>query len=114
MESTGIFWKPIFNILGSRFTVMLVNARHLKQVPGRKSDVRDCQWIAQLLQHGLLKGSFIPPRPQRELRDLTRHWTQLMEERTRTANRIHKILEYANIKLASVVSDILGFRAERC
>jgi transposase len=108
MESTGVYWKPIYNILESRFTVLLVNARHLKQVPGRKSDVRDCQWIAQLLQHGLLKGSFIPPRPQRELRDLTRHRTQLVEEKTRTANRIHKVLEDANIKLASVAGDILG------
>lgn len=108
MESTGVYWKPIYNLLESRFTVLLVNARHLKQVPGRKSDIRDCQWIAQLLQHGLLKGSFIPPRPQRELRDLTRHRTQLVEERTRTVNRIHKVLEDANIKLASVATDILG------
>jgi transposase len=108
MESTGVYWKPIYNILEGRFTVLLVNARHLKQVPGRKSDLRDCQWIAQLLQHGLLKGSFIPPRPQRELRDLTRHRTQLVEEKGRTINRIHKILEDANIKLASVATDILG------
>ena len=95
-------------VLESRFTVLLVNAQHLKQVPGRKSDVRDCQWIAQLLQHGLLKGSFIPPRAQRELRDLTRHRTQLVEEKTRTVNRVHKVLEDANIKLASVATDILG------
>ena len=108
MESTGVFWKPIYNILEGRFTVLLVNARHLKQVPGRKSDLRDCQWIAQLLQYGLLKGSFIPPRSQRELRDLTRHRTQLVEEKIRTANRIHKILEDANIKLSSVATDILG------
>jgi transposase len=108
MESTGVYWKPIYNILESRFTVLLVNARHLKQVPGRKSDIRDCQWIAQLLQHGLLKGSFIPPRPQRELRDLARHRTQLVEEKTRTVNRIHKVLEDTNIKLASVATDILG------
>jgi len=108
MESTGVYWKPIYNILESRFTVLLVNARHLKQVPGRKSDVRDCQWIAQLLQHGLLKGSFIPPLPQRELRDLTRHRTQLVEEKTRTSNRIEKVLEDANIKLGSVASEVLG------
>jgi transposase len=108
MESTGVYWKPIYNILESRFTVLLVNARHLKQVPGRKSDLRDCQWIAQLLQHGLLKGSFIPPLAQRELRDLTRHRTQLVEEKGRTVNRLHKVLEDANIKLASVASDILG------
>lgn len=108
MESTGVYWKPLDNILESRFTVLLVNARHLKQVPGRKSDIRDCQWIAQLLQHGLLKGSFIPPRPQRELRDLTRHRTQMVEEKGRTINRIQKVLEDANLKLASVASDILG------
>lgn len=108
MESTGVFWKPIYNILEGRFTVLLVNARHLKQVPGRKSDVRDCQWIAQLLQYGLLKGSFIPPRSQRELRDLTRYRTQVVEEKTRTANRIHKMLEDANIKLSSVATDVLG------
>src|SRR5438445_3031905 len=108
MESTGVYWKPIYNLLESRFTVLLVNARHLKQVPGRKSDIRDCQWIAQLLQHGLLKGSFIPPRAQRELRDLTRHRTQLVEEKARTVNRLHKVLEDANIKLASVATDILG------
>ncbi len=108
MESTGVYWKPIYNILESRFTVWLVNARHLKQVPGRKSHTRDCQWIAQLLQHGLLKGSFVPPRPQRELRDLTRHRTRLVEEKTRTSNRIEKVLEDANIKLGSVASEVLG------
>lgn len=108
MESTGVFWKPIFNMLEGRFTVLLVNARHLKQVPGRKSDVRDCQWIAQLLQCGLLKGSFIPPQAQRELRDLTRHRAQLVEEKTRTINRIQKVLEDANIKLASVAADVMG------
>src|SRR5437667_6635299 len=105
MESTGVFWKPIYNILESRFIrrlTDLVNARHLKQVPGRKSDVRDSQWIAPLLQHGLLKGSFIPPRPQRELRDLTRHRTQLVAEQTRVANRLHKVLEDANITLGWV------------
>ena len=88
--------------------MLLVNARHLKQVPGRKSDVQDCQWIAQLLQYGLLKGSFIPPRSQRELRDLTRHRTQWVEEKIRTTNRIHKVLEDANIKLSSVATDVLG------
>ncbi len=108
MESTGVFWKPIYNILEGRFTVLLVNARHLKPVPGRKRDIRDCQWIAQLLQHGLLKGSFIPPRAQRELRDLTRHRVQRVEEKGRTVNRLHKVLEDANLKLASVATDILG------
>jgi len=87
MESTGVFWKPIYNLLEGRFTMLLVNARHLKQVPGRKSDVRDCQWIAQLLQYGLLKDSFIPRRSQRELRDLTRHRTQLVEE-TKQSTRL--------------------------
>jgi len=108
MESTGVFWKPIFNILEGSVDVLLVNARHIKQVPGRKTDVKDCQWIAQLLQHGLLKGRFIPDRPQRDLRDLTRHRAQLVSERTRVANRIHKVLEDANIKLGSVASDVLG------
>ena len=108
MESTGVFWKPIYNILESGFRVLLVNARHVKNVPGRKTDVNDCQWLAQLLQHGLLRGSFIPPREQRELRDLTRHRSQLVAEKARVANRIQKILEDANIKLASVATDVLG------
>jgi len=108
MESTGVFWKPIYNLLEGHCTVVLVNARHVKQVPGRKTDVRDCQWLAQLLQYGLLKGSFIPPRWQRDLRDLTRERTQLTDEQTRVANRIHKVLEDANIKLGSVATDILG------
>jgi len=108
MESTGVYWKPIYNLLEGRFTMLLVNARHVKHVPGRKTDVKDCQWLAKLLQCGLLKGSFIPPRPQRELRELTRHRSQLVAEKTRVTNRIQKILEDANIKLASVATDILG------
>ena len=108
MESTGVFWKPIWNILEGSFQVLLVNARHLKQVPGRKTDVKDCEWIAQLLQHGLLRGSFVPPREIRDLRDLTRQRVQLVSEKTRSVNRIHKVLEDANIKLASVASDIMG------
>jgi len=108
LESTGSYWKPVYNILEGRFKMLLVNARHVKHVPGRKTDVKDCQWLAQLLQAGLLRGSFIPERPQRELRDLTRHRSQLVGERSRAANRIQKILEDANIKLASVASDILG------
>jgi transposase len=108
MESTGVYWKPGFNILEAGFRVILVNAEHIKKVPGRKTDVKDCQWIAQLLQHGLLKASFIPPPPIRELRDLTRQRTQLTEERTAAANRIHKVLEDANIKLAGVATDVLG------
>jgi len=108
MESTGVYWKPIYNILEGRFNILLVNARHIKNVPGRKSDVMDCQWLAQLLQCGLLKGSFIPDRPQRELRDLTRHRAQLVNEKTAVANRIHKVLEDANIKLGVVATDVLG------
>jgi transposase len=108
MESTGVFWKPIWNILEGSITLILVNARHIKNVPGRKTDVKDCDWIAQLLQHGLLRPSFVPDRPQRELRDLTRHRSQLVAEQTRVANRIHKTLEDANVKLGSVATDILG------
>src|SRR5262249_45721232 len=88
MESTGVYWKPVFNILEGPVEVILVNAEHIKKVPGRKTDVTDCQWIAQLLQHGLLKASFVPPQPIRELRDLTRQRTQLIQERSAAANRI--------------------------
>jgi transposase len=108
MESTGVLWKPVWNILEGRFTLLLVNPRHVKQVPGRKSDVSDAEWIAQLLQCGLLQGSFVPRRELRELRDLTRIRAQLASEQTRVANRIHKVLEDANIKLGAVASDILG------
>jgi transposase len=108
MESTGVLWKPVWNILDGRFTLLLVNPRHVKQVPGRKSDVSDAEWIAQLLQCGLLQGSFVPRRERRELRDLTRLRAQLAAEQTRLANRIHKTLEDANIKLGAVASDILG------
>jgi len=108
MESTGVYWKPVFNILEGSVHVILVNAEHVKQVPGRKTDVKDCQWLAQLLQHGLLKASFVPPEPIRELRDLTRQRTQLISERSAAANRIQKVLEDANIKLASVATDVLG------
>jgi len=108
MESTGVYWKPVWNLLEGRVELMLVNAQHVKQVPGRKTDVTDCQWIAQLLEHGLLKASFVPPRPQRELRDLTRQRTQLLRDRARVVNRLQKVLEDANIKLASVATDIAG------
>jgi len=108
MESTGVFWKPVWNLLEDRFELMLVNAQHVKQVSGRKTDVKDCDWIAQLLEHGLLKPSFVPDRPQRELRDLTRQRTQLLGDRARVVNRIQKTLEDANIKLASVATDITG------
>lgn len=108
MESTGVYWKPIYNILEGRFQILLVNAKHVKHVPGRKTDVKDCQWLAQLLQSGLLKGSFVPDRAQRELRDLTRHRAQLVGEKTSIVNRVHKLLEDANIKIASVATDIMG------
>jgi len=108
MESTGIYWKPIWHILEDRFELMLVNAHHMRQVPGRKTDVKDAEWIAQLLQHGLLSPSFIPPPPIRELRDLTRQRAQLIADKASVANRIHKTLEGANIKLSSVATDILG------
>jgi transposase len=108
MEATGVLWKPVYNLLEDRVEVLLVNAHHVKQVPGRKTDVKDCQWLAQLLSCGLLRASFIPPKPQRELRDLTRMRSQLMGERTRVVNRIHKVLEDANIQLGAVASDILG------
>jgi transposase len=108
MESTGVFWKPVFNLLEGRFEGLLVNPRHLKQVPGRKTDVKDCQWIAQLLQYGLSRGSFVPPKPIRALRDLTRQRAQLVAEQAAVANRIQKVLEDANIKLASVATDVPG------
>ncbi|HMB03984.1 MAG TPA: IS110 family transposase [Isosphaeraceae bacterium] len=108
LESTGSYWKPVFNLLEGRFQVVLVNAHHIKQVPGCKTDVKDSQWIAQLLQHGLLRPSFIPPRPTRELRDLTRQRTRLIAEKSAVANRIQKVLEDANIKLGSVASNVLG------
>jgi transposase len=108
MESTGVYWKPVYHLLEERFTCLLVNAAHLKHVPGRKTDVQDCAWIAQVLEHGLLRGSFVPPAPIRDLRELTRYRISLTQERTRAANRLHKALEDAGIKLATVASDILG------
>src|SRR2546428_3909517 len=111
MESTGIFWKPLFNLLEDRFQLLLVNARDIKQVPGRKTDVKDAEWIADLLRHGLLRASFIPDRAQRELRELTRYRTAVVRERAAEVNRVQKVLEGANIKLASVVSDLMGVSA---
>lgn len=108
MESTGVYWKPVFNVLEGVCEVLLVNAQHIKAVPGRKTDVRDCEWIAELLEHGLLKPSFIPPEPIRDLRDLTRYRKTLIWERASTINRIQKLLETANIKLASVATDVMG------
>jgi transposase len=111
MESTGVYWKPVYNLLEGNFTLLLVNAAHIQQVPGRKSDVKDCAWIADLLRHGLLKGSFVPDRFQRELRELTRYRTALVRERAAEQNRVHKTLEGANIKLAAVASDLMGVSA---
>jgi transposase len=111
MESTGVYWKPIYNLLEGWFELLVVNAHHLKTVPGRKTDMRDAEWIADLLRHGLLRGSFIPSREQRELRDLTRYRRSLVEDRARVLNRLQKVLEDANIKLAAVASDLHGVSA---
>ena len=108
MESTGSYWKPVWNILEGNFELVLANAQHIKAVPGRKTDVRDCEWIADLLRHGLLRGSFVPNREQRELRELTRYRTSLIDERTAEVNRLQKTLEGGNIKLASVATDLMG------
>ena len=108
MESTGEYWKPVFNLLEGTFEVILVNAKHVKQVPGRKTDVNDAEWLAELLSYGLLRASYIPPKPQRDLRDLTRYRVILVQERARVVNRLQKVLEHANIKLASVASDVMG------
>lgn len=113
MESTGVFWQPVYNLLEDSFQVLLVNAEHIKRVPGRKTDVADCEWIADLLAHGLLRGSFIPPQPIRELRDLTRYRKSLIDERVREMNRLHKLLQSANLKLSSVASDVLGLSGRR-
>jgi transposase len=114
MESTGVYWEPVFNLPEGRVEVLLVNSRHIKQVPGRMTDVADCAWIAQLLQHGVLTASFIPPARQRELRDLTRQRAQLNGEQSAVANRIQKVLEDANIKRAGVASDVLGMSGGPC
>jgi transposase len=108
LESTGVYWKPAWNVLEGSFTLLLVNARHIKQVPGRKTDVKDCEWIADLLRHGLLRASFVPDRPQRELRELTRYRTTLIRERAAERSRIQKTLEGAGIKLGDVASDVFG------
>src|SRR5947209_2110083 len=105
--------RPHYNLLEGSFELLLVNAQHMKQVPGRKTDVRDCEWIADLLRHGLLRGSFVPDRPQRELRELTRYRTTLIRERAAEINRVHKTLEGANIKLGSVASEVFGVSGQR-
>jgi len=111
MESTGEYWKPLYNILEGDFTVFLVNAAHVKQVPGRKTDKADARWLAKLMRYGLLQASFIPPIEQRDLRDLTRYRTKLVQERSREVNRVQGVLERANIKLAAVATDIMGVSA---
>ena len=113
LESTGSFWKPIFHVLEGYMEVLVVNAQHLKAVPGRKTDLKDAEWIADLLQHGLLRPSFVPPAFQRELRELTRYRSSVIEERSRTINRLQKILEDTNIKLAAVATDLMGQSARQ-
>jgi transposase len=108
MESTGVFWWPVFNVLEGQVEMLVVNAQHAKQVPGRKTDAKDSEWLADLLRHGLLQASFIPPKAIRELRDLMRARSNLVQERSRQINRVQKVLETANIKLAAVVTDIMG------
>jgi hypothetical protein len=108
LESTGVYWKPVWNVLEGSFELLLVNAQHVKQVPGRKTDVKDAEWLAELLRHGLVRGSFVPDQPQRELRELTRYRTAKVRERTREVQRLQKTLEGANIKLTSVATDVTG------
>jgi len=108
MEATSVYWRPVWAVLEGRFEQMLVNPQHIKAVPGRKTDTKDCEWIADLLQHGLLKGSFVPPTAIQDLRDLTRYRAELRQSQNRVANRIQKLLEQANLKLSSVVSNTLG------
>jgi transposase len=112
IESTADYWKPVFNILEGGFEVILVNSQHVKKVPGRKTDAHDAEWLAELILHGLLRASFIPPKPQRVLRELTRYRTTLVRERGRVVNRVEKLLESTNIKLSSVVTDVMGVSAK--
>jgi transposase len=111
MESTSSYWRPVYNLLEGHIELLVANAYHIKTVPGRKTDVKDAEWIADLLRHGLLRGSFIPAPAQRHVRDLTRYRTHLVEERARLTNRLQTVLEDANIKLASVVTDVRGASA---
>jgi transposase len=112
IESTADYWKPVFNILEEGFEVILVNSQHVKKVPGRKTDANDAEWLAELMLHGLLRASFIPAKPQRVLRELTRYRTTLVRERVRVVNRVEKLLENTNIKLSSVVTDVMGVSAK--
>jgi len=111
MESTGSYWKPVYNLLEGQVELLVVNAQHIKAVPGRKTDVKDAEWIADLLRHGLLRGSFIPAKPQRELRELVRHRSNLVGRRAQCVNELQRTLESTNIKLGNVVSDITGVSA---
>jgi transposase len=111
LEATGVYWQPIWNLLEDRFELLLVNPQHIRAVPGRKTDVRDAEWLADLLRHGLVRGSVVPAREQRELRELTRYRTQLVGERTAEVNRLQKTLEGANVKLAAVASNVMGVSA---
>jgi len=113
MESTGVLWRPVFNVIEEGRTLILVNAQHLKTVPGRKTDVKDSEWLADLLRHGLLRPSFVPPPPIRVLRDLTRYRKSLVELRTQEINRVHKVLETANLKLGAVASNVVGVSGRR-
>ena len=108
MESTGVYWKPVYAILEGAFEIVVANAQQVKKVPGRKTDVKDAEWIADLLSHGLLRSSFVPPKPIRELRDLTRYRRKLVESQAAERNRLLKLLESANIKLSSVATDVFG------
>lgn len=111
MESTSSYWRPVYNLLEGQLAILVANAYHIKAVPGRKTDVKDAEWLADLLRHGLIRGSFIPSPAQRHLRDLTRYRTHLVEERARLTNRLQAVLEDANVKLASVVTDVRGVSA---
>jgi len=113
MEATGVYWRPVWAILEGQFELMLVNPHHVKAIPGRKTDAKDCEWIAELLQHGLVRGSFVPPTDIQDLRDLTRYRVELTQAQNRVANRIQKLLEQANVKLSSVASDTLGVSGQR-
>ena len=113
MESTGVYWKPVYAMLEGAFQIVVANAQHVKKVPGRKTDVKDAEWIADLLCHGLLRASFVPPQPIRELRDFTRYRRKLVESRSAERNRLLKVLETANIKLASVATDVFGTSGRR-
>jgi transposase len=106
MESTGVYWRPVYNLLEGLFTLLVVNAPHIKAVPGRQTDLKDAEWIAERLRHGLLRGSFMPSTPQRQLRELTRHRTTLVQDRARVINRLQAVLEDANITLAADVDTL--------